>query len=100
MSVRPEVQTFVDAGPLPHEDADVEDIKQRQEQLEAISKPVTADEAALLVHTFGPDELYGIAWSLLHLIETAPESPVTEQPARDANSFVQQLWARHQNTGN
>jgi hypothetical protein len=95
MKVRPEVQRFVDRGPLPSEDeATEEEVTARQADLEAISGPVSTEEAGLLLGTFGSDDSFGLAWTLLHLIETAPSSPVTSQPGPDTNEWVHRLWDR------
>ena len=95
MAVRPEVQRFVDHGPLPGEDdATEEEITARQAELEAITKPVSDEEAIALLPVFGPDDCFGLAWSLLHLVETAPSSPVTSPPDPDANEWVHRLRAR------
>lgn len=95
MEVRPEVQRFVDRGPLPSEDdATEEEVTARQNELEAINGPVSTEEAGLLLGTFGPDDCFGLAWTLLHLIETAPSSPVTSPPEPDANEWVRRLWDR------
>jgi hypothetical protein len=40
-----------------------------------------------LVHLFGPDECYGLAWTLLHLIETAPGWPL-----HDCLQDTHNLW--------
>jgi hypothetical protein len=44
---------------------------------------------------FGNDDYFGVTWSLLHLIETAPHVPVDEQPARGIlrpPCFWEALW--------
>lgn len=93
--MRPEVQTFVAAGPLPDWDADEEEIDRRVRQLEAISAPVTAAEAQALAACFGPDDCYGVAWSLLHLIETSPGPvPLVTPPGPDADDWHRTLWNR------
>ncbi|GGQ18034.1 hypothetical protein GCM10010215_48610 [Streptomyces virginiae] len=66
------MHTFVADGPLPDWDASEEEIDRRERQLTVISGPVTSEEAAALAACFGPDDCYGIAWMLVHLIETAP----------------------------
>jgi hypothetical protein len=98
-NMRPEVQTFVHDGSLPDWDASEEEIDRRDKQLSAISRPVTAEEAKALVSCFGPDDCYGVAWSLLHLIETGPNPVLTIKPAPDANEWHHTLWARIVNSG-
>ncbi|MGW3397402.1 hypothetical protein [Streptomyces hydrogenans] len=97
--MRPEVQTFVADGPLPDWDAGEEEIERRVEQLEAIQKPVTEEEARALVACFGPDDCYGVAWTLLHLIETGPNPVLTASPGPDANEWHQRLHNRAVNEG-
>ncbi|MFG2027686.1 hypothetical protein [Streptomyces sp. NPDC048825] len=97
--MRPEVQTFVANGPLPDWDASEEEIDRRDQQLNAIPKPVTGEEAQALVSCFGPDDCYGVAWTLLHLIETGPNPVLTTQPAPDANEWHQRLYDRAVNGG-
>ncbi|MFF7165734.1 hypothetical protein ACFZBP_30930 [Streptomyces sp. NPDC008086] len=97
--MRPEVQAFLAAGPLPDEDAEEDEIDLRVAQLEAITEPVTADEARALAGCFGPDDCYGVAWTLLHLIETGPNPVFTVRPAPDANAWQHRLWQRCVNTG-
>ena len=44
-----------------------------------IVKPVTLDEAHILIKLFPPTALYGIEWTLLHLIESVyPETEFVE----------------------
>jgi hypothetical protein len=95
MSVRPEISEFAALGPLPGSSASEELIAKYERCLARISGPVSDDEATLLVHSFGPDDCYGLAWTLLHLIESAPGgTPLKEQPASGANEWLQRLWAR------
>jgi hypothetical protein len=96
VTVRPVVDVFVSVGPLPADNASEDVIRHRQEQLEAITGPVTVDEARLLVGCFGPDDLYGLAWTLLHLVETARQPVLLQAPPGDANQFLRLLWARQQ----
>ncbi|WP_244375665.1 hypothetical protein [Streptomyces ficellus] len=92
--MRPEVQAFVADGPLPDWDASEEEIDRRVAQLEAIARPVTGEEARALVACFGPDDCYGVAWTLLHLIETGPNPVLTDPPGPDANEWHQRLYGR------
>lgn len=97
--MRAEVQVFVADGPLPDVGASGEEIDRRVEQLDAISGPVTAQEARALADCFGPDDCHGVAWSLLHLIETDPNLVLTVKPAPDANEWQDRLWTRAVNAG-
>ncbi|MEV0974249.1 hypothetical protein [Microtetraspora glauca] len=90
---------FVDAGPLPSEDAEFEEIADRESELHAISAPVTVEEAELLAGCFGPDGCHGVAWSLLHVIESAPVHPLRSAPAQDGPPWLTMLWERLQNAG-
>lgn len=93
--MRPEVQVFVAEGPLPDWEASEEEIDRRDKQLRAISRPVTAEEAQALAACFGPDDCYGVAWTLVHLIETSPGPvPSVAPPAPDADHWHHTLWGR------
>lgn len=74
------------AGPLPDQKADEDEIDRRAGQLEAIPRLVPLEEAAAPASCFGPDDSYGIAWTLAHLIETAPGPVLTARPAPDAGA--------------
>ncbi|MEV7789854.1 hypothetical protein AB0O72_31445 [Streptomyces sp. NPDC088106] len=95
MTVRSAVRQFSELGPLPSED-DVTDgeLEQFDHLLESIIAPVTAEEAELLAESFGDDNCFGLAWSLLHLIETSPVHPISAEPAATANEWVRRLWER------
>ena len=98
--IRKAVREFVQLGPLPaelDEAATVERLDALDAALHRIDRPVSDEEAKLLVTAFGPDSCYGVAWSLLHLIETAPHCPIEEPPADDANEWMQRLWRGVQN---
>lgn len=49
-----------------------------EQQLSEVKTPVSNDEAHALVELFGPDDCFGLAWTLLHLIETAPNWPMVD----------------------
>jgi hypothetical protein len=55
---------------------------------------VTDDEARALATAFGPDECFGLAWTLLHLIETAPSPVVRQQPPEGASEWIRLIWDR------
>ena len=76
--MRPEVLRLVDRGSMPPSTEDVERIREWQEALEDITAPVSDEEATALVELFPrtEDDCLGLAWSLLHLIETCPHWPL------------------------
>ncbi|MEU6334718.1 hypothetical protein ACPC27_25175 [Streptomyces cellulosae] len=93
--MRSEVQAFVADGPLPDLEASEKEIERRERQLAAVSPPVTSEEAAALAACFGPDDCYGLAWTLVHLIETAPGPvPRINDPGPDAGDWAEVLRAR------
>ena len=96
MSIRPEVQQLVDLGPFPSsDDADPHEIERRGALLDRIARPPTRAEAAALLACFGPDDAFGLAWSLLHLIETAPMGiPIDHKPSASENEWIRRLWDR------
>lgn len=95
MSVRPEVADLLLLGPFPAEDADEAVIVRYQTAIEKIKRPISDEEAGLLLGLFGPDDCYGGAWALLHLIESAPHgAPLTSQPLDTDNEWLRRLWAR------
>lgn len=96
MPIRQAVADFLAAGPLPDEDQPVDAIQRSQDLLERIESPVTDEEAMALLGGFGPDDCYGLAWTLLHLIETAPGAQTAEYPD-SANPWVQLLRRRVEN---
>ena len=58
-----------------------------QGYLSEIEKPVSNEEAVELAKMPGPDDCFGMAWGLIHAIETAPGWPLEE-----AISEVNETW--------
>jgi hypothetical protein len=65
-------------GILPSSAAEVKHILEWQEALQKIRAPLSDEEAVALISLFPAeeDDCFGLAWSLLHLIETAPHWPI------------------------
>ncbi len=101
MSMREEIRRLVSLGPLPASaNADEGGLKAYEDLLKQISPPVTDEEARALIGLFGPDDCYGLAWTLLHLIETAPDWPIKEALPRGAqNEWVRRLRERAERGG-
>jgi len=74
--IRPEIEELERLGPLPTDDDDYPGIDQKlfdvEHLLAVVDPPVTVEEARVLAALFPRDgsTCYGLAWSLLHLIET------------------------------
>jgi hypothetical protein len=97
--IRDEIKQLVALGSLPNEEtATDEQIQEIQRLLESIERPVNDEEARALATLFQHDDsLYGLAWTLLHLIETAPTIPILAQaPQASANEWLKRIWNRAQ----
>jgi hypothetical protein len=96
--LRPEVQRLVETGPLPDDDSIDEDpdrLDRFTEAVRALPEPLTDEEARALVPCFGPDDGYGVHWSLVHKIETAPGWPLLDAlDGGSDNEWVQLLLQR------
>ncbi len=93
--MRQEIRDLVEMGPLPHSDAsDALVLERYQNLMPSIVVPVSDEEAVALVSLFGEDDCFGLAWSLLHLIETAPSWPIFECLGRLDNEWMDRLRDR------
>ncbi len=82
--MRPEVLGLVTLGSLPLEgeerplDEMTALLKEFEEPLSALLPPATDEEAMALLGCFNPvaeDSCFGLAWAIVHFIETAPNWP-------------------------
>jgi hypothetical protein len=90
--MRREVHDLVALGPFPPEGtAGEERVDRYTVLLEGISPPVSDEEARALVGLFGPDNFYGLAWSVVHLVETAPHWPLEDCLQDTENEWVRSL---------
>jgi hypothetical protein len=64
----------------------------------SIQRPVTDDEARVLVGILGPGDCFELEWSLIHLIETAPGWPMEDCLADTGNQWVSFLKQRVENS--
>jgi hypothetical protein len=98
--MRPEVERLVNLGQLPAEgSATVEQIDRIELEFRAIAPPLSDCEARALVRLFGPDGCFGVASSLIHLIETAPGWPLRDCLVDSENEFVVSLRDRARGGG-
>jgi len=92
--MRPEINRLVLLGPLPPEpEASVEHLRQVEALLLSVTKPVPNEEARALVKLFGPG-CFGLAWSILHLIESAPGWPLADCLVDSSDEWVALLRDR------
>lgn len=104
-TMRQDIRELVALGPLPREEAVVAgDVSQEQymlwgERIERITPPVTDEEARALAKIFPPDgTAFGVAWTVLHLIETAPHWPLEDVLATNPpNEWIARLKRRIEN---
>jgi hypothetical protein len=100
--MRKEIADLVSMGSLPDNQSAINDpnsakhIEDAQALIEKITKPVTNDEARALVDIFGSDDCFGLSWSVLHLIESAPDWPLNDCLQAN-NEWVDRLRARAEN---
>jgi hypothetical protein len=82
-------------GPLPSSVvATVSTMRVFDKQLSEVQTPITDEEACALVKLFGSDDCFGLAWRLLHLIETAPGWPVQRALVDCEGEWIDRLRER------
>lgn len=92
------VRKLESLGPLPSEnDASVELLERWEAALNSIKTPVTDEEAETLCGFFGPDLCFGLGWTLLHIVETAPGWLSDEALSRAPAEWAERLRTRYQN---
>ena len=96
--VRNEIIELQKMGPLPSEEESIRNpspLLEKYEQLIlSIEKPVTDEEARVLTGIFGVDGCFGMYWTLIHLIETAPSWPIEECLMNVENESINMLKER------
>jgi len=82
-------------GPLPSSTvATMPTMQAFEEQLSKVRTPITDEEACALMELFGPDDCFGLAWTLLHLIETAPGWPLESALVGRDGEWIDRLRER------
>lgn len=93
--VREKVALLVERGPRPHElDIAEVDLAMRSELLDSIDEPVTDSEARLLFDVLGTDDCFGLAWTVVSLVESSPNWPLAGLLWDEANPWHQRLCSR------
>src|SRR4029079_9152022 len=87
--IRSEFAALAALGPLPAaRSADGAKLFEQEKLLGAIQKPISDDEAKLLIKLFGPDDCHGTRWTLWHLIESAPGWPMVDCLEDSSNEWL------------
>lgn len=87
--------TLVLLGPLPKSiEVDIEQLRRIEAALAKVQTPLSRAEAEALLPVFGPDDCFGLAWSLLHLVETAPDLGDVLANADPSNEWMERLRSR------
>lgn len=75
--LRPEIEKLVAEGVLPNEKTpDLARLRLCESLYRAIQRPLTDSEACAMVQVLGDDGCFGLASSVIALIETAPGWPI------------------------
>jgi hypothetical protein len=93
--MQPSIQQLINLGPLPSSAmATVGVVQAIEHELAKVQTPISDDEARALVKLFGPDDCFGLAWTLLHLIETAPGWPMKDVLDMSSGEWIDHLRER------
>ena len=94
--IRQEVNDLVGKGHLPGSASGPAIVMQWQESLGKIKPPLSDEEAEAVVGLFPKtdDECFGLAWSMIHLVETAPHWPLKQCLGDKTNPWVVTLRQR------
>jgi hypothetical protein len=95
--MRTSVINLASLGRLPEErSAAVAQLQAFEVALKAIEPPVTEEEVMSLLQALPDTEesCFGLAWSVLHLIETAPGWPTKEANLHRSNPWVAAMLER------
>lgn len=93
--IRKEIEELKTLGPLPSETGVNPEVIWRYEHLyRLITRPITDDEARVLIKLFGVDGCFGLASSFMHLVETAPGWPLEDCLNNLENEWIAELRKR------
>ena len=93
--IQPKVQAISLLGPLPSSmNLDASKLIEIEKLLTEVQQPISNDDALVLCKQFGPDDCFGLAWTLIHLIETAPGWPFNGCFENSDNEWINILKQR------
>jgi hypothetical protein len=77
------VERLVSLGPFPAEkDATEAEVELRQALIQEVGAPISDLEATALLSLLGDDDFFGLAWSIVTIVESAPGWPFWEEILR------------------
>jgi hypothetical protein len=99
--MRSEISNLVGKGPLQSSKGSAQQITDWQVAIEKIKPPVSDEEAKALADLFPAteDDCFGLAWSLIHLVETSPHWPLKQCLEGRDNPWIELLRLRLRNAG-
>ncbi|WP_163001307.1 hypothetical protein [Pannonibacter phragmitetus] len=93
--MQPIVAKLLELGPLPDSmNVDVVKLELFERLISQIDLPISDDDAKVLVTLLGPDECFGLAWTLVHIIETSPGWPLHDALNCNHNDWIETLKER------
>jgi hypothetical protein len=96
--MRSELEQLLSLGPLTSEFApDVALLEQQENLVLALTAPATDEEARAAMALFGADGCFGLAWAVLHFVESAPGWPIRECMADESSYWVGVMRERSAN---
>lgn len=101
MTARPEVVALAAFGPLPPEEVwDETSIDRLASAIAAVPQPLSREERDVLLPLFdrpSEDSIWGVAWGVLHLLETAPADGWQLRLPRHSSYWYDLLAVRWEN---
>jgi hypothetical protein len=91
--MRPEVNNLISIGPLPSSTSEIPVIQGWQDALEAVAFPLSDEEAEAMIALFPStdDDCFGLVWTLVHLVESAPNWPIMQCLQDTSNPWIVRL---------
>jgi hypothetical protein len=99
--MRPAIAEFVSLGTMPSEDdAPLAQLEVYERLVRAFEPPASDEEAAAMAQVLpdGDDSLFGMVWSAVHFIETAPSWPIVSS-LRPVTGWRRVMWERGESAG-
>jgi hypothetical protein len=89
------IEELLKLGPLPSSaNPDILKLERYQNLIASVEQPVSEEDARALITLFGDDDCFGLAWTLLHLIEAAQNWPIKDCLNRSGNEWIDRLKER------